>query len=55
MVGDAPSDWEAGLAAGIRSAAIVADPEAESTRERRVALGVEAYATLHDWAIAAFS
>lgn len=55
MVGDAPSDWEAGLAAGIRSAAIVADLEAESTRDRRVALGVEAYATLHDWAIAAFS
>ena len=54
MVGDAPSDWEAGLAAGIRSAAIVADLEAEPARDRREALGVEAYATLHDWAIAAF-
>ena len=54
MVGDAPSDWEAGLNAGIRSAAIVADPAAEADRERRLALGVEAYANLLEWAVAVF-
>jgi len=54
MVGDAPSDWEAGLNAGIRSAAIVRDPDAEAERDRRLALGVEAYASLHEWAAAAF-
>ncbi|MGB8852072.1 MAG: HAD-IIIA family hydrolase [Pirellulales bacterium] len=54
MVGDAPSDWEAGINAGIRSAAIVTDVTAESNRERRLALGVEAYASLLEWARAAF-
>ena len=54
MVGDAPSDWEAGINAGIRSAAIVRDPDAEAERERRLELGVEAYASLLDWANAAF-
>ncbi|MCE9629982.1 MAG: HAD-IIIA family hydrolase [Planctomycetia bacterium] len=43
MVGDAPTDWEAGINAGIHSAAIVRDPGAEVERERRLALGVEAY------------
>jgi len=54
MVGDAPSDWEAGINAGIRAAAIVRNPDAEAERERRLALGVEAYASLLDWANAAF-
>jgi D-glycero-D-manno-heptose 1,7-bisphosphate phosphatase len=54
MVGDAPSDWEAGLNAGIRSAAIVANAAAEAARDQRLALGIEAYATLHEWAMAVF-
>ena len=53
MVGDGPADWEAGINAGIRSAAIVADPASEADRERRLALGVEAYATLLEWVQAA--
>ena len=54
MVGDASSDWEAGINAGINAAAIVCDPAAEVARERRLALGVEAYASLLEWASAAF-
>jgi D-glycero-D-manno-heptose 1,7-bisphosphate phosphatase len=54
MVGDSPADWETGLNAGIRAAAIVADPATEPDRKRRLALGVEAYANLHEWAVAAF-
>lgn len=54
MVGDSPADWEAGINAGIQSAAIVCDPAAEFERERRLELGVEAYASLLDWAEAAF-
>jgi D-glycero-D-manno-heptose 1,7-bisphosphate phosphatase len=50
MVGDAPSDWEAGLAAGVSVAAIVAD----AAGERRPFPGVSAYATLLDWATAVF-
>jgi phosphoglycolate phosphatase-like HAD superfamily hydrolase len=50
MVGDAPSDWEAGLAAGVSVAAIVAD----AAGERRLCPGVSAYATLLDWATAVF-
>ena len=54
MVGDSPADWEAGINAGIRTAAIVADPVMEADQERRLALGVEGYASLLDWAKAAF-
>jgi D-glycero-D-manno-heptose 1,7-bisphosphate phosphatase len=54
MVGDSPVDWEAGLNAGIRVAAIVADPAADPHSERRRELGVEAYASLLDWARTAF-
>lgn len=54
MVGDAPSDWEAGINAGIRAAAIVPDPAAEPARDRRLALGVPAYASLLAWAREAF-
>lgn len=49
MVGDAPSDWEAGVNAGINAAAIVPDPAEEIARERRLELGVEAYASLLEW------
>lgn len=49
MVGDSPVDWEAGLNAGIRTAAVVADPLAARHEERRVALGVPAHATLLEW------
>ena len=55
MVGDAPSDWEAGINAGVRTAAIVPDPAVEKARERRLELGVETYASLLDWAMAVFS
>lgn len=54
MVGDSPADWEAGLNAGIRAAAIVADPRTEPERDRRLALGVEAYASLLEWVNAVF-
>jgi D-glycero-D-manno-heptose 1,7-bisphosphate phosphatase len=54
MVGDSPADWEAGINAGIRAAAIVPDSTAELERERRLELGVDAYASLLDWAVAAF-
>ncbi len=49
MLGDAPSDWEAGINAGIRSAAIVADPAVDTDRQRRETLGVRAYPGLLDW------
>lgn len=54
MLGDSPSDWEAGINAGVRTAAIVAAPEADPARARRLALGVTAYASLHEWAVAVF-
>ena len=54
MVGDSPADWEAGINAGIRAAAIVPDSTAELECERRLKLGVDAYASLLDWAVAAF-
>ena len=49
MVGDSPADWEAGLNAGIRAAAIVPDAAADADRGRRLALGVAGYASLLDW------
>lgn len=54
MVGDSPADWEAGVNAGVRTAAIVSDPAAEFERERRHELGVAAYASLLEWAQAVF-
>ena len=54
MVGDSPSDWEAGINAGIHSAAIVLDPAAEADRERRLALGVQPYPSLLHWVRAVF-
>jgi len=49
MVGDSPADWQAGLAAGVRVAAIVRDPEAETERPLRLELGVPAYAGVREW------
>jgi len=54
MVGDAPSDWEAGIRAGVRTAAIVRDVATESERQRRLELGVDAYGSLLEWATALF-
>lgn len=54
MVGDSPTDWQAGVNAGIRSAAIVAEPDEAGDREARLAMGVEAYPSLLSWALAAF-
>ena len=50
MIGDSPSDWEAGLNGGVRVAAIVPDQAAEASRQRRLELGVAAFASLLDWA-----
>ena len=49
MIGDAPTDWEAGLNAGIRTAAIVSDPADDPARDHRLLLGVEAYSSVLDW------
>lgn len=49
MIGDSPVDWEAGINAGVRVAAIVPDPRAPRHPERRNELGVAAYPTLLDW------
>ena len=50
MIGDRPSDWEAGPAAGVRVAAITTPATLPEWEERRVALGVRGYASLLDWA-----
>jgi|LakMenE01Jun11ns_1017448.scaffolds.fasta_scaffold9830978_2 D-glycero-D-manno-heptose 1,7-bisphosphate phosphatase len=49
MVGDSPVDWEAGINAGIRVAAIVPDPLAAKAPERRAELGIQPFPTLLDW------
>lgn len=54
MVGDSPADWQAAVNAGIRAAAIVADPAADHDRQTRLTLGVEGYASLLDWVKAWF-
>ena len=47
MLGDAPSDWEAGLNAGIRAAAVdVAPTESADRRALRERLGVPGYPNL---------
>jgi D-glycero-D-manno-heptose 1,7-bisphosphate phosphatase len=50
MIGDRPSDWEAGLAAGVRVAAVMAATPREEWEERRLALGIRSYASLLAWA-----
>lgn len=49
MLGDSPSDWEAGLNAGIRTAAIVPGPESDEDGRKRLALGIAAYGSVLDW------
>ena len=51
MVGDSPADWEAGINAGIRVAAVVPDPQLETARDVRLTLGVSAYGSLLDWVL----
>lgn len=49
MIGDAPSDWAAGLNAGIRAAAVGVDStEPAEVRDQRVAWGVPGFAGLLD-------
>jgi D-glycero-D-manno-heptose 1,7-bisphosphate phosphatase len=54
MVGDSPSDWEAGRNAGVWTAAIVPDQAADFDRERWLKMGVTAHSTLLEWASAVF-
>ena len=49
MLGDSPVDWEAGLNAGIQSAAIVPDPVLPKEPNRREALGISAYSSVLEW------
>jgi len=49
MLGDAPADWEAGLNAGIRVAAIAAGPSSEAVQGRRLELGIAAYPSMREW------
>lgn len=49
MLGDSPVDWEAGINAGIRTAAIVPDQNAAKEPTRREELGVAVFATVLDW------
>ena len=49
MLGDSPVDWEAGLNAGIRTAAIVPDPLAAKEPQRREQLGIAAYRSVLHW------
>jgi D-glycero-D-manno-heptose 1,7-bisphosphate phosphatase len=50
MIGDRPSDWEAGLAAGVRVAAIEAAEVPAEWRARRIKLGIADYTNLLAWA-----
>jgi D-glycero-D-manno-heptose 1,7-bisphosphate phosphatase len=49
MIGDRPSDWEAGLAAGVKVAAIMAAAPRAEWEERRLALGIRGYESLLAW------
>ena len=51
MVGDTPVDWEAGVNAGVRVAAVVPNPKAELGRDLRLELGVPAHPSLLDWIV----
>jgi D-glycero-D-manno-heptose 1,7-bisphosphate phosphatase len=54
MVGDSPSDWQAGLGAGVRVAAIVPDTVADPYREARLQMGIVGFGSVNDWATAVF-
>lgn len=49
MVGDSPVDWEAGLAAGVRTAAIVTGEPSPHLVELRRELRVLEYQSVRDW------
>lgn len=49
MVGDSPVDWEAGIAAGIGTAAIVAETRTSKAPERRQELGVDGFPSVRAW------
>lgn len=49
MIGDRPSDWEAGLAAGVRVAAITTPATQAEWETQRLALGVPGYSSLLEW------
>ena len=49
MIGDRPSDWEAGLAAGVQVAAITTAATQAEWDARRRELGIRGYASLLDW------
>ena len=50
MIGDAPTDWQAGRNAGVRVAAIVPESEDARVRDERRAASVPRYPGLLDWA-----
>jgi D-glycero-D-manno-heptose 1,7-bisphosphate phosphatase len=50
MIGDRPSDWEAGLAAGVQVAAITAAAPQAEWESRRLTLGIRGYPSLLEWA-----
>jgi len=49
MVGDTQVDWQAGINAGIRVAAVVPNPQEEPACDVRLELGVPAHRSLLDW------
>jgi D-glycero-D-manno-heptose 1,7-bisphosphate phosphatase len=49
MIGDRPSDWEAGLAAGVQVAAITTGSTQAEWDTRRHALGIRGYTSLLEW------
>jgi D-glycero-D-manno-heptose 1,7-bisphosphate phosphatase len=51
MIGDSPSDWGAGINAGIRVAAIVPDSVADRHRDQRLRQGIEGYTSLQEFAV----
>lgn len=49
MVGDSPVDWQAGLNAGIRAAAIMSTGSSETERALRSVPGIEVHESLLAW------
>ena len=49
MIGDRPSDWEAGRAAGVRVAAITTAATQAEWESTRSALGIRGYSSLLEW------
>lgn len=49
MVGDSPVDWEAGLAAGVRTAAIVVGAAATEAAAHRAGQRIPRYPSVHAW------